>query len=78
MVNVTGGGNDSKADAMSFIQKHGYTFPVFYDLTLEAAIAYGVSAFPTTYFIDANGDPFGYVPGAMDAAYLMEIIEMIR
>jgi cytochrome c-type biogenesis protein len=63
---------------MSFIPKHGYTFPVFYDLTLEATISYGVSAFPTTYFIDANGDPLGYVTGPLDTENLLEIIEMIR
>ena len=78
MVNVTGGGNDSQAAAMSFIQKHGYTFPVFYDLTLEATIAYNISGFPTTYFIDANGDPVLYAPGAISEATLRDAIDRIR
>ena len=78
MVNVTGGGNDSKADALRFIQSGGYTFPVFFDLHLNAAIAYGISAFPTTYLINANGDAVAYVPGAMNAQQLENVIDMIR
>ena len=78
MVNVTGGGIDSKADALRFIQSGGYTFPVFFDLHLDAAIAYGISAFPTTYLINANGDAVAYVPGAMNAQQLENVIDMIR
>ena len=56
----------------------GYTFPVFFDLNLDAAIAYGISAFPTTYLINANGDAVAYVPGAMNAQQLEHVIDMIR
>ena len=78
MVNVTGGGNDTQADAMSFIQSGGYTFPVFFDLALDGASAYGVTGFPTTYFINANGDPVTYAVGALSAATLQRGIDMIR
>ena len=78
MVNVTGHGNDTQADAMAFIHSGGYTFPVFFDLTLDAASAYGVSGFPTTYFINANGDPVTYAVGALSAATLQRGIDMIR
>lgn len=33
----------------------------------ELAAAFGVSSFPTTVFVDTNGDPLGYQPGFMDA-----------
>ena len=78
MVNFTGHGNDTQADATAFIQSGGYTFPVFFDLTLDAAITYGVSGFPTTYFIDANGDPVTYAVGALSAETLQRAIDMIR
>ena len=78
MVNVTGGGNDSKSDALRFIQNGGYTFPVYFDLTLDATMAYGVSGFPTTYFINANGDPVTYAVGALSAQTLQQAIDMIR
>jgi thiol-disulfide isomerase/thioredoxin len=78
MVNVTGGGNDSKAAAMSYIQKNGFTFPVFYDMDLDAAMTYGISSFPTTFFIYANGEAMGYVPGMLNAQQLEELINRIR
>ena len=78
MVNVTGGGNDSKSDALRFIQNGGYTFPVYFDLTLDATVAYGISGFPTTYFINANGDPVTYAVGALSAQTLQRAIDMIR
>jgi thiol-disulfide isomerase/thioredoxin len=78
MVNVTGGGNDTQTDAMRFIRNGGYTFPVFFDLTLDAAAAYGVSGFPTTYFINANGDPVTYAVGALSVETLQRGIDLIR
>ena len=78
MVNVTGGGNDSKSDALRFIQSGGYTFPVYFDLTLDATTTYGVSGFPSTYFINANGDPVAYGVGALSAETLQQAIDMIR
>jgi thiol-disulfide isomerase/thioredoxin len=76
MVNVTG--YDSKSDAMDFIQRGGYTFPVFFDQTLDASNAYGVHSFPTTFFINANGDLVTYAIGAISASTLQRAIDMIR
>ena len=78
MVNVTGHGNDTQKDAEALIQANGYTFPVFFDMDLDAAITYGVSSFPTTFFINAWGDPVAYVSGAIDAATLQRGIDMIK
>ena len=55
MVNVTGYGNDTQKDAEALIQANGYTFPVFFDMDLDATLTYGVSGFPTTFFINAWG-----------------------
>ena len=76
MVNVTG--YDSKSDALKFIQRGGYTFPVFFDLTLNAADVYGIHSFPTTFFINANGDLVTYAIGAISADTLQRAIDMIR
>lgn len=75
MVNVTG--YDSQAAAMGFIQSQGYTFPVFYDLTLDAVNTYGVRGFPVTYFIDAGGRVVTYANTALDAATLQRGIDLI-
>ena len=76
MVNVTG--YDSKTDAVNFIQRGEYTFPVLFDLTLNAADAYGIQSFPTTFFINANGDLVTYAIGAISASTLQRAIDMIR
>lgn len=37
--------------------------------------AYGVSAFPTTFMIAADGTVFGYVPGMLTADVMDRIVE---
>ena len=77
MVNLTDGGQETVDSASAFIDKQGYTFPVYYDTAISAAMAYGVSSIPVTYFIDANGDLVAYGSGALDAATLEKGIGMI-
>jgi cytochrome c-type biogenesis protein len=36
---------------------------------------YGISAFPTTFMIDAEGNVFGYVTGAMSGETMQSIID---
>ncbi len=43
----------------------------------ELATAFGVSSFPTTVFVDTNGDPLGYQPGFMDATTYTELISYV-
>ena len=62
---------------LAFIAGEGYQFPVFYDTQLEAARAYGASALPTTYFIDAEGHAVVYATGAITADILQQGIGMI-
>ena len=50
---------------------------MFYDTNLEAVNTYGISAFPTTFFIDSQGNLVAYVSGALDAATLKRGIDMI-
>ena len=35
------------------------------DTTGEVLSAFGISAFPTTFFIAPDGQVYGYVPGAL-------------
>ena len=53
MVNVTG--YDDRKDVQKYLNETGYTFPIIYDVDLEAVDAFGVKAYPTTFFIDAEG-----------------------
>lgn len=75
MVNTTV--SDTLADAKAFIQSSGYTFPVFYDTKDLASIAYSISSWPNTFFINAEGQIVARASGAISKATLMQGIGMI-
>ena len=77
MVNATDGGRETVDTAKAFISESGYTFPVYFDTSYEAIYAYGVNAFPTTLFIDAEGYLVAYGQGAMSADTLQMGIDYI-
>ena len=77
MVNMTDGMQETADTAMAFIVEAGYSFPVLYDVNYDAAVTYGVSSLPTTYFIDAEGVLIAKAVGAIDADTLQRGISMI-
>ena len=77
MVNMTDGARETADTAMAFIAESGYSFPVLYDVNYDAAITYGVSSLPTTYFIDAEGVLVAKAVGAINADTLQRGISMI-
>lgn len=78
MINLTDGSRETVEIAASFIESQGYTFPVFYDTTSDAASTYGVYSIPTTYFIDAQGRAIAQATGAINGETLQRGINMIR
>lgn len=78
MVNMTDGGQESLESAQKFVADSGYTFPVYYDTQYSAAMAYGVSSLPTTYFFDAEGYGVAYAIGAINEEALLRGINMIN
>lgn len=77
MVNLTDGYQESVESAKGFIEKSGYSFPVYYDTSYEAAKAYSVYAVPVTYFIDEEGYIIAWGNGALSAEKLEEGIGYI-
>ena len=77
IVNLTDGSSETVESASSYIDKNGYTFPVYYDTDIDAAMKYGVTSIPATYFIDAEGYLAAYGIGALDGATLEKGIGMI-
>lgn len=72
---VDAGENNATVEA--FIAKNGYTFPVYYDLQGDAAVAYQVQGIPVTLFIDADGVLVKKQIGMLDAATLQKNIDKI-
>ena len=77
MINVTDGYRETQADAEAFIAENGYTFPVYFDLNLDAGNAYYVNTMPTTYLLDAQGCFVAWKKGALSAAGLQKGVDML-
>src|SRR5699024_5754406 len=77
MVNMTDGSRETLEGASEFIEEQGYSFPVYYDTEYDAAITYGVTALPTTYFIDAEGYLVAHALSALDRETILTGIDMI-
>ena len=77
VVNLTDGQQETVESASNFIAEKGYTFPVYYDTDIDAAMHYGVSAVPVSYFIDAEGRFVAWAQGAMSADMLQQGMDML-
>ena len=65
----------TQPEVEQFLEDGGYTFPVVMDVTGEVFYSYGISAFPTTFMIGADGNVFGYVPGALTGDMMESIVQ---
>ncbi len=77
LVNLTDGEVETMQSASAFIDSMGYSFPVYFDLTDEAAYTYWVQSIPTTFFISARGNLVAYGEGALDYETLLYGISLI-
>ena len=77
MVNLTDGTNETTEGVASFLADTGYSFPVYCDTTMEAAITYNIQSIPTTFFIDKEGKLVAFYSGTMSPATLDQGISMI-
>ena len=78
MVNMTDGGQETLESAKDFIAESGYSFPVFFDTEYSAAMAYGVSSIPATYFVNAEGNLVAYGIGPLVLEALETGIGMLQ
>jgi len=77
MVNCTDGSRETVDTASAYVAEQDFAFPVYYDTTYAAAIAYGASSIPMTFFIDADGYAVAYGQGAMDRDTLQVGLDML-
>ena len=69
------GQEGSAEDIAAFLEANGYTYPVVMDDTGTLFYQYGISAYPTTFMIDPEGNVFGYVQGAVSREIMDDIVE---
>jgi len=63
----------------SFIQEHGYTFPIPLDRNGAVGSRYGISAIPTSLIIDKEGKIIGRVVGSIywDTPQVFDVFEAL-
>jgi thiol-disulfide isomerase/thioredoxin len=76
MVNMTGG-RETRKSGQDFLDEMGYTFPVLFDLDMDALYNYQVYSLPMTVFIDGAGNVQDMAIGAIDEATLLSKIALI-
>lgn len=77
VVCVVDGMTETVESGQAYIDKMGYTFPVYFDTTNQAGSVYGVNAIPTSFFIAPDGAVLGYATGALSEEVFMEGIRRI-
>ncbi len=77
LVNLTDGMQETLESASAFLEKNDYTLPVYYDTDIDAAMTYGVSAVPVSYFIDEEGYFVAWAQGALSADMLQQGVDML-
>lgn len=65
----------SKEEITDFLDESGYTYPTVFDESGEVFVKYGISAFPTTFMIDKDGNVYGYVSGTLTEEMIDSIVK---
>ena len=68
------GKEGSQEEIETFLEENGYTYPVLMDTTGEVFMEYGISAYPTTFMVDKDGNLFGYIQGQLNEDMMRSII----
>lgn len=75
-VATPGIGNETTEEGVAqFMEENGYTYPVLMDTSGELTMKYGISAYPTTFMIDREGNVFGYISGQLSEDMMRSIIK---
>lgn len=77
MINATDGVQETVETAKAYVEKEGFDFDIFFDTNSDAVKAYNISGFPSTFFIDADGNLTAQRIGMLDAQTLEKGIGMI-
>lgn len=78
VLGVAGPNQDREGSAdhvKEFLSKNNYTFPVVLDESGDLFYQYRISAFPTTYMIDKDGNIYGGVASALTGDMMESIVK---
>lgn len=81
ILGVASPGNGREKDiegVKSFLKDNGYTFPTVMDRKGELLSSYYITAFPTTFILDDEGNVLGFIPGAMTEDIMEDVIRQAK
>jgi thiol-disulfide isomerase/thioredoxin len=77
MIDATDGMYETREKADAYVKEQGFSFPVYYDVSNLAQNAYVISGYPTTVFINAQGDVVAKEVGMISYETLIAGIKLI-
>lgn len=75
MIDGVGCMGETEESGRSYVEEQGFSFPVYYDLEMDAVMTYGIQAFPTTYLINEKGELVAGGSGMLSKENLLAILE---
>ena len=69
--------NETQEAGMAYVSEQGFTFPVYFDNDRDAVSQFGITAFPTTYLIDGEGNVIAGARGMISAEDLETAVSML-
>ncbi|CRZ35305.1 cytochrome c-type biogenesis protein [Herbinix hemicellulosilytica] len=64
----------SRDEIIDFLEENGFTFPVVFDETGQVTMDYFISAYPTTFLIDKEGNIYGYAAAMLTKDIMDNVI----
>lgn len=64
----------TQEEIQKILSDSGYRYPTVMDTTGKIFATYGVTAFPTTFMIDRDGNVFGYISGTLTESMMESIV----
>ena len=77
MVDSVGFMGETEESGRAYVEEQGFTFTVGYDTDQTATYTYGIRAFPTTFFIDADGNVVAYAEAMLTPEALETGLELL-
>lgn len=77
MVNLPDNAEETPDKVRNFVAERGFTFPLYYDMDMDAAITYGLYSIPQTLFINPDGSLYARYTGFMSQGMLENYISSI-
>lgn len=74
MIDAVDGYRETVDIGKEYVQKQGYTFPVYFDTDSKAVEACGVTGFPNTFFVSDTGEILLKYPSYITGDRLMQMV----